>query len=309
MIGWFSRNKKLILRLFGTALAITLSILLIEREGWKEITDSLRQISLPVFALALLLLLISRLFVILRWHVLLRSGGVTIPFSRTAELTLTGLFASNYLPTTIGGDVVRLGGAMRLGYDRAVCLASIAADRVIGMAGMFCAMPFGLIPAWNVLGTTSMQLSAMPSFVAKISDFIRRTFRSFSIWFKQPGALIASMLYTWGNMIFIFASLYVLIEGLGEHVSYTLIAGIWSLAYFVTLIPISINGYGVQELSLTFLFSRVAGLSPAISLTVAVLIRIVFLSASLPGAAFLPSVLSAMSDPKTSSSDTHEGQL
>ncbi len=302
MIGWFSKNKNLILRVFGTALAILLIVLLIEREGWSEITSSLKEISLPVFAMALLSLLVSRLFVILRWHVLLRSGGVNIPFSRTAQLTLTGLFASNYLPTTIGGDVVRLGGAMRLGYDRAVCLASIAADRVIGMAGMFCAVPFGLIPAWNILGATTIQLSAMPPLVAKITDFIRRTLHSFSIWLKQPAALVSSLVYTWGNMIFIFASLYILIEGLGEHVSYTLVAGIWSLAYFVTLIPISINGYGVQELSLTFLFSRVAGLTPAHSLAVAVLIRIIFLLASLPGAAFLPSVLAAMSDPNANSS-------
>ena len=302
MIGWFSKNKNLILRVFGTALAILLIVLLIEREGWNEITSSLKEISLPVFALALLSLLVSRLFVILRWHVLLRSGGVDIPFSRTAQLTLTGLFASNYLPTTIGGDVVRLGGAMRLGYDRAVCLASIAADRVIGMAGMFCAVPFGLIPAWGMLHATPLQLSAMPPFVAKVTDFIRRTLHSFSIWLKQPSALVSSLLYTWGNMIFIFASLYIIIEGLGEHVSYSLVAGIWSLTYFVTIIPVSINGFGVQELTLAFLLSRVAGVSPAASLAVAVLIRIVFLVASLPGAAFLPSVLSAMSDPNANSS-------
>ncbi|HQU38191.1 MAG TPA: lysylphosphatidylglycerol synthase transmembrane domain-containing protein [Anaerolineales bacterium] len=194
MIGWFSKNKNLILRVFGTALAILLIVLLIEREGWNEITSSLKEISLPIFALALLSLLVSRLFVILRWHVLLRSGGVMIPFSRTAQLTLTGLFASNYLPTTIGGDVVRLGGAMRLGYDRAVCLASIAADRVIGMAGMFCAVPFGLIPAWSALNATTLQLSAMPPFVAKVTDFIRRTLHSFSSWLKQPAALISSLL-------------------------------------------------------------------------------------------------------------------
>ncbi len=302
MIGWFSKNKNLILRVFGTALAILLIVLLIEREGWNEITSSLKEISLPIFALALLSLLVSRLFVILRWHVLLRSGGVDIPFSRTAQLTLTGLFASNYLPTTIGGDVVRLGGAMRLGYDRAVCLASIAADRVIGMAGMFCAVPFGLIPAWGALSVTTMQLSAMPPLVAKITDFIRRTLHSFSIWLKQPTALVSSLLCTWGNMVFIFASLYILIEGLGEHVPYSLIAGLWSLTYFVTIMPVSINGYGVQELTLAFLLSRVAGVSPAASLAVAVLIRIVFLLASLPGAAFLPSVLSAMSDPNANSS-------
>jgi glycosyltransferase 2 family protein len=276
-------------------LAAVLSILLIEREEWKEMANSLRQISFLVFVQALLSLLISRLFVVLRWHVLLRSGGVAIPFLRTAQLTMTGLFASNYLPTTIGGDVVRLGGVIRLGYDRAVCLASIAADRIIGMVGMFCAIPLGLVPALGALRVSNLNLNAAPFFFTKLTDFIRRTLQSFSIWLRQPGALISSLLYTFGNMFFIFVSLYALLAGLGERVSFGLIAGIWSLAYFVTLVPVSINGYGVQELSLTFLFSRVAGVSPSASLAVAVLIRIIFLLASLPGAFFLPSILSAMS--------------
>jgi uncharacterized membrane protein YbhN (UPF0104 family) len=136
-----------------------------------------------------------------------------------------------------------------------------------------------------------------------VLGFIQRTLRSFSIWYNRPRALVFSLLYTGGNMLFIFVSLYILLSGLGEQVSLGLIAGIWSLAYFVTLIPVSINGYGVQELSLTFLFSRVAGVSPAASLTVAVLIRIVFLLASLPGAAFLPSILSAMSGVDQASSE------
>jgi len=74
---------------------------------------------------------------------------------------------------------------------------------------------------------------------------------------------------------------------------------LWSLTYFITLIPISINGYGLQELSFTFLMSNVAGLAPVASLTVAVLIRAYFMLSSLPGAVFLPSILSAMADRKT----------
>jgi len=194
---------------------------------------------------------------------------------------------------------VRLGGAMQLGFDRAICLASIAADRVIGMAGMICAVPFGLIPAWSVLGHSAVQLVVIPRFFQRIKGFLHRTLQSFSIWLRQPGALLSAMLCTWGNMIFIFLSLYILLRGLEEPVSFWLIAGIWSLAYFVTLIPISINGYGVQELSLTFLFSQVAGVSSASSLAVAVLIRILFLVASLPGAVFLPSALAAMSRQNT----------
>ena len=99
-------------------------------------------------------------------------------------------------------------------------------------------------------------------------------------------------------MLFIFIALYLLVEGLGNHVSFWLIAGLYSLSYLVTLIPISINGFGLQELSVTYLFLHVGSLSAATSLSLAVLIRIIFMLASLPGAAFLPSILLAISGQK-----------
>ena len=298
MIDWLSENRNLLLRLLGTLVAIVLTILLIQEQGWSEIVNALKQISLFSFLLALLFLLVSRLFVIARWHVLLQSGGVKIPLSRSAELTLMGLFANNFLPTTVGGDVVRLAGVMQMGFDRAICLASIAADRLIGLVGMALVVPFGLIPAWSSLSPSTSNLLALMASLERPIHFARRTLQTFSTWIHQPKALITSLLCTAGNMVFIFLAVYVLIEGLGNHVSFWLVAGLWSLAYFVTLIPISINGYGVQELSLTFLFLHVAGLSAATSLSMAVLIRIIFMFASLPGALFLPSILTAISNQK-----------
>jgi len=292
--NWFSKNRSLLLRLFGTLLATILIVLLVQREGWNEIVGSLKQVSFPSFFLALISLLISRIFVVTRWHVLLRSGKVAIPFSRTAELTFTGLFAANFLPTTIGGDVVRLAGTMQLGFDRAICLASIAADRLIGIIGMSFAAPLGLAPTWNSIGQVAWYSSTFPLSFQKLVAFARRTLETLYTWLRQPKALITSLFCSWGNMLFIFGALYLIIEGLGNHVSFGLIAGLWSLSYFVTLVPISINGYGVQELSLTFLFSHVAGLNAADSLAVAVLIRILFMFCSLPGAIFLPGILSAM---------------
>ena len=292
--NWFSKNRSLLLRLFGTLLATILIVLLVQREGWNEIIGSLKQVSFPSFFLALVSLLISRIFVVARWHVLLRSGKVAIPFSRTAELTFTGLFAANFLPTTIGGDVVRLAGAMQLGFDRAICLASIAADRLIGIIGMSFAAPLGLAPTWNSIGQVAWYSSTFPLSFQKLVAFARRTLETLYTWLRQPKALITSLFCSWGNMLFIFGALYLIIEGLGNHVSFGLIAGLWSLSYFVTLVPISINGYGVQELSLTFLFSHVAGLNAADSLAVAVLIRILFMFCSLPGAIFLPGILSTM---------------
>lgn len=298
MTHWLSENRTLLLRLFGTLVAVVLIVSLIRQEGLTEIVDSLRQISPVNFLLALASLLLSRVFVIARWHVLLRSGGVNIPFRRTAELTLMGLFASNFLPTTIGGDVVRLTGVMQMGFDRAICLASIAADRLIGMAGMFFAVPLGLAPTLESLGQAASHSFALMLSLQRPIHFVRRTLRTFSTWFRQPKALVTSLLCTWGNMLFIFGAIYLLVEGLGNHVSFWLIAGLYSLSYFVTLIPISINGYGVQELSLTYLFLHVAGLSAAASLSLAVLVRLIFLFASLPGAVFLPSILLAISRQK-----------
>ncbi|MBI5839977.1 MAG: flippase-like domain-containing protein [Chloroflexi bacterium] len=294
MTKWFSQNRVVIIRWAGTLLAVLLLLVLIREEKWDDILLAVRQVSLKQFLLALALMVVSRLFVVGRWHVLMRSGGANISVKDSAALTFTGLFASNFLPTTVGGDLARLAGAMQLGFDRAICLASLVADRLIGMLGMVFALPFGLLPFMKSLALVPYQAIAVTPFFQKILDFIRRTLSTFSIWFKKPLALLLSLGFTLGNMAFIFAAIYVLTSGLGRDVSYWLIAGLWSMTYFVTLVPISINGFGVQEFSLTYLLAKLGGLDHAQSVTIAVLIRLLFILASTPGAVYLPSIMSAM---------------
>ena len=97
-------------------------------------------------------------------------------------------------------------------------------------------------------------------------------------------------------MTFIYLAIYLLILGIDHHVSYWLVAGLYTLTYFVTLFPVSINGLGVQELSMTFLLIQLGGLSSSESATVAYLTRVLFIITSLPGALFLPSILAAMNN-------------
>ncbi len=295
MTNWLGKNRQTIVRSAGSVLAVVLLVILLKEENGDEIISALKGVSIWYVIAGIFVLLISRLFVVGRWHILLRSAGVDISFWRTAMLTFTGLFANNFLPTTIGGDVVRLAGAMQFGYDRAICLASMVADRLIGMAGMLVTLPFGLLPVLS-LGNAGLQAVSFAALIQKGLDFVKRTFGTFVIWFKKPLALVASLASTFGNMIFIFLAIFLLIAGMGRHVSYWLIAGLYGLTYFVTLIPISVNGYGVQELSLTFLLSKFGGLSHSESLTIAVLVRVLFVVASLPGAFFLPSILAAMNN-------------
>jgi uncharacterized membrane protein YbhN (UPF0104 family) len=282
-------------RLAGSLLAIVLLFILLKEEGSDEIISAVKSVSIYYFIAGVFVLLISRLFVVGRWHVLLRSAGVDISFWRTAMLTFTGLFSSNFLPTTIGGDVARLAGAMQLGYDRAICLASLVADRLIGMAGMTVSLPFGLIPVMSI-GSGGLQAISFSVLFQKGFEFIKRTLGVFVIWINKPLALVTSFAATLGNMVFIFLTIFLLVNGMGRHISYWLIAGLWSLTYFVTLIPISVNGFGVQELSLTFLLSKFGGLNHSESLAIAVLIRVLFIITSLPGAFFLPAILAAMNN-------------
>ena len=41
---------------------------------------------------------------------------------------------------------MRIALTLRLGFDRAICTASVFVDRLVGMAGMASAVPFGLQP-------------------------------------------------------------------------------------------------------------------------------------------------------------------
>jgi uncharacterized membrane protein YbhN (UPF0104 family) len=272
-------------------LAIVLLVSLLYQNGWDEIAAALKRISLLSLALALGCILLSRLFITARWYVLLRSGGINIPFRQAASLVFTGLFANNFLPTTIGGDVVRLAGAMQLGYDRAICLASIAADRVINMLGMSLASPLGF---WQLTQAGAVQSLALAGLWQKGWDFARRTLASFAIWLKKPSALAAALGFALLHMLFTSTANYILIQALGGSLELWKVIGLYSLAYFVSLVPISINGYGVQELTVTFLLSQFGGVSVPISATVAVLHRLLMILVSLPGALTLPGVLASI---------------
>jgi uncharacterized membrane protein YbhN (UPF0104 family) len=92
-------------------------------------------------------------------------------------------------------------------------------------------------------------------------------------------------------MLATFLIVKILIEGMGESMPFGQIAGLWSLTYFITLLPISINGLGLQEVTITNLFSAVGGLQPSTSISLAILLRVAWMIGSLPGAFTLSGIL------------------
>jgi hypothetical protein len=315
-------NPTFWIRLAGTLLTLALLVYLLKEQGWSGILLAMTKISLWQFSLALALQLLSRLAICGRWHVLLRGAKLPVSFAQSSRLTFAGLFATNFLPTTIGGDVVRLAGAIQLRFDSAVSAASLVADRLVGMAGMAMALPFGL-PAFSAalqpsaaenitLAATALSRRERFGITAKkwrgrLTGFLQRMFQSLGLWISHPRSLFQALGFTWLHMLCLFASIWLLLNAMGETVSFWLIAGMWSAVYFITLIPISINAYGLQELSLAFIFSQVGGVSPSSALSVAILIRTLFMLASLPGAIFVPGIMAARSSASAGNSTPTAG--
>lgn len=316
-----SRNSRIpILRLLGSLVALALLVYLLSQQGWREIGEALRGIGLWPMLISLGLTLLSRLAVAARWYVLLHSAGGKVSYGQTLRLTFAGLFASNFLPTTIGGDVVRLAGGFLLDLDRAVCAASLVVDRLVGMAGMAMPLPLGLaavlgrVPAGleEARGNASPGILLMSvssngwgsSLWRRGRKFLRRLLEALTLWMRRPQALLNALVMTWGHMLFLFVSIWFLLRRMGEQTPFPLVAGLWTLVYFITLVPISVNGLGLQEVSLTFVYVTFGGVSMPSALTLAVLLRTLYMASSLPGAVFLPAILPSA---RQVSSDTQAG--
>jgi hypothetical protein len=288
-----------IIRWAGTIIAIIILVYLFTQIGAAETWATIQRISGWRITIVLMLVFVSRFATFGRWHSLLQVQEMRVPWKDSLRLTFAGLFASNVLPTTVGGDVVRLAGAVRIGINPALAAASLVADRLVGMAGMFLALPFA-IPSFvaylNQNGTRSSVplFSALP-FVSnawnKIQQAFKNVFSNFKYWAKNPLILLRALGFTFIHMLATFLIVKVLIEGMGESMPFGQIAGLWSLTYFITLLPISINGLGLQEVTITNLFSVVGGLQPSTSISLAILLRVAWMIGSFPGAFTLSGIL------------------
>lgn len=301
-------SRKNIIRVVGTLLSIALLIYLLSQQGWEEIVDALSQIPPISLVLVGILMAISRISVGARWYSLLRSTTSNISFAESLRMTFAGLFAANFLPTTIGGDVVRLAGTLPRSEDRVASAASIAADRLVGLSGMTMAIPLGLgvLIEWiqaNAVGGILFPQIVRNSGIAialavnwdelwkKIKKVFRGLIDVFVMWVRRPRALLSAFGFTWLHMACLFSLLWLLLTGMGQSISILTVAGLWSFTYLITLMPFSINGLGIREVSISYIFTHLGGVSIQSALALALILRTMEMIASIPGSFFLPAIL------------------
>lgn len=295
-----------IIRIAGSALAIVLLGWLLFQQDWRQIGQNVAQIGLARFVLAVGLLIGSRIAISFRWYALLRAARQPVNYLGSLRLTFAGLFGNNFLPSTIGGDGIRLAGAIQAGWDGAVAAASLVMDRLVGMAGMAVLLPFaipkGLVYLREGVWPRSVLLAGMAASdpdsprwkkaLGWLRQQIVRIWQTIVLWVRQPGTLVMPLVFTFLHMAFTFGAIWEILAGLGDPLGFFEIGGLWAVVYFITLLPISIGGLGLQEWAIWLIFFKVGGITEQHSLTMALLFRTLMMFSSLPGAVFVPGILS-----------------
>ena len=279
-------------RLAGSLLSLGFLGWLLARQDWDLILRGLSGLGLGTLLLAWSLMLLGQLWNAGRWFALLKARSIPLTFADSARLAFSGLFAANFLPTTVGGDVVRVGAVLRhAGQERAAAAASVLVDRLISLFGMAFFLPF----AWPLLvgsaglafaGQIGSGVVAQRHGVARIGRSAREALVALGFWLRRPASLLPALMASWVGVACYLLGLYLIVKALGIPARFVEVAGINALVYFATLLPVTINGYGLLELGLEVLYVRL-GASPEQATALALANRALMLAVSLPGALWI----------------------
>lgn len=267
-------------RLIRILISLALLIIVIANVGADRLWMALTSIEPVWFLIALAIHLLGIVIRTVRWSMLVKAQGVRVSFGRLFYLYMAGTFFNTFLPTGIGGDVVKIvdltpesGGAR--------AFSTVLADRLTGILGtLLIALVVALIDPADVppsivalvVGVSGVTLLAtllltqrhlldrvlgyVPGWSKLLAkDKIRRVYEALTSY--SPGVIVRSTLISLPFTLTLIASQYALAIGLGIRVPVQYFALFIPIAALVQLLPISFNGLGVREGAFQVLFGTV----------------------------------------------------
>ncbi len=294
-----------ILRWVGSVASLALFLWLLARQDWGRVLAHLERIPLYVILAVFALYVCGQVLNAVRWHVLLRAQAVSIGLWDAIRIVFAGAFASNFLPSTIGGDAFRFLALFHFCADRALCAGSVVMDRIMNVAAMVTMMPLALV-------TFGGQLSALVKGRAESAlalaggwgwfNRLWRTFfsgleQAFRLWARQPLVLLRVFVISWFSIFVVMVGVWILARGLGIPVALYQVMGVMATTYLLTLLPISINGYGVREVAITALYMRLGATVEQAS-ALAIITRLFMVMETVPGALWMARFLPGDGQPR-----------
>ncbi len=278
-------------------LAVTLALIVwvVRRVDWAEFARTIEGTDLWYLALSLAVDPILVLVSAWKWQILLRVHLERPGLGTCFYLYLVGYFFNNFLPTNVGGDVVRAYLLGRRTGRQADAMASVFAERFTGVSALVglavLAMPFGyrgpyaapvswivaavavgyLLILWVVLDRKFLRFTKKRThlpFIGKIVSFQE----ALSSYRGHRGRVVVALVLS--VVFYALAALNIYFSARAFRVDLGLLeAGLVTPAVLVVaLLPLTLGGLGLTEWAYLFTLGKY-GISPAASLSTALLMR------------------------------------
>jgi uncharacterized membrane protein YbhN (UPF0104 family) len=301
---------------WATPLRIAVSVLLLgiivwrlgDGVDWRHTVPDWSPEALAWMLGAALLMLVSYVLSTFRWQQVVRALDLRDRFQRLLSHFLAGQFVSNALPTTIGGDVVRVARLSKDTGDAPGSFASVVLERLSGWIVLpaITLIGFGLNPTLQHEGMQTEVAFAIAAFtLAALGGLVYAVnhqrvggrFTEGEGWRRFAAAVHlgvarirhhpASVLSILGagfvyQFILVLAA-YLAALALGIDIGITALMAFFPAVLIAQVIPISIAGLGVREFMLVWLLGSV-GVPKEKALALGILIWALTVVTSLVGA-------------------------
>jgi uncharacterized membrane protein YbhN (UPF0104 family) len=267
-------------------ISITLLWLLVSRVDFARLWSVARTASLAWLGLALAIYAGMVLLSTWRWGLLLTAQGISLRFRTLASSFLVATFFNNFLPSNIGGDVVRVADTAPAAGSKTLAATVVLIDRGIGLLGLVLIAALGatagprLIEQGPGLGAVALWaafavaavLAATAVFVPQalprllrplrivhpewIDERLGRLGTALDRFRRAPGALAGCFV----GALFVQAALVAYYLAVARSMNIPVgpaeLAFIVPVSFIIQMAPISVNGFGVREATFGFYFTR-----------------------------------------------------
>jgi len=233
----------------------------------------------------------------LRWQMLLRTVGINIPLKRLVGSFSGGIFFSIFLPSTIGGDLVRAADLVEHTRKAKEVIATVFLDRLSGYMGLvFLILPALLLGGNLVLDRvvfTSVSVIVILLVVLLFVLFNNNIYSRITKWLSSPGAgkiketiknmhqeihvfrdhkrmIVLNLLISFIIQLVGPISVYFIGLSLGVKVNFIYFVIFLPIIGAITLLPIAIGGLGLREGLFVVYFAK-AGVAKQLALTMSLL--------------------------------------
>jgi uncharacterized protein (TIRG00374 family) len=277
-----SRARGALLWILKIGVSAGLLYVLFTRIDLTKLWQLMRGASLGWVAVALGVYFVMLLVATWRWQVLLQAQHVSVPFGRLLNSYLAATFANNFLPSNIGGDVIRISDTARASGSKTLAAAVVLADRFVGVLGLAFIAACGSALAqrseaisgvfWAglfVAVAASAMVLARPEWLGKLASPLRvfhaewvdrriaTIMGALHRFRRAPGAIATGFIASIGvqGLLVVFYEAVATALHLGVPIGHMAI--LVPLSSLVQMAPVSLNGHGVRETTFVGYLTRI----------------------------------------------------